>query len=85
MYDFEIYPTKNKKVMNFSVFGTQVTDLSAAPCTVFKAKTEKKCQKKLVDPQKSAFMSFETKTLKKYFFIVFFILALKTVDPQMLF
>ena len=71
MFDFEIYPTKNKKVMNFSVFGTKVTDLSAAPCTVFKAKTEKKCKKKLVDPQKSAFMSFETKTFKKIFLHIF--------------
>ena len=37
---------------------------------VFKAKTEKKFTK-LVDPQKSACMSFETKTVKKIFLHIF--------------
>ena len=31
MYDFELNPTKNKKVMYFSVFGTNLPDLSHAP------------------------------------------------------
>ena len=44
-----------------------------------KLKREKKNLKKFVDPQKGMFMSFETKTLKKYFCIFFFVLALKTV------
>ena len=52
--------------------------------TFFKAKTEKKIPKKLVDPQKSVFMSLETKTLNKIF-IHIFVLALKTVDAKMLF
>ena len=52
--------------------------------TVLKAKTEKKLLKKLYDSQKSAFMSFETKTFKKIFLHIF-VLALKTVDAQMLF
>ena len=34
-------------------------------CVYCLAKAETKCQKKLVEPPKSVFMSFETKTLKK--------------------
>ena len=37
-----------------------------------KIQNKKILKKKLFDPQNSAFMSFETKTLKKYFFIFFF-------------
>ena len=45
-------------------------------------------KKKFADPQKSPLMSFETKTLKQIFLHIFnfsFVLALKTVDAQMLF
>ena len=50
---------------------------------VYKAKAE---EKKLVDPQKSVFMSFETKTLKKNISSYFsFVLAFKKIDAQMLF
>ena len=60
---------------------------------ILKAKTEKKIRKKLINPQKKAFLSFEKKTVKKCFFIFFFcfsfliwfVLALKTIDAQMLF
>ena len=38
----------------------------------------------MVDPQKWAFLSFEIKTVKKKFHI-FFVLALKTIEAQMLF
>ena len=60
---------------------------------ILKAKTEKKIRKKLINPQKKAFLSFEKKTVKKCFFIFFFcfsfliwfFLALKTIEAQMLF
>ena len=56
---------------------------------VLKAKTDKQIKKKkLVDPQKRAFFSFEIKTVTKMFFILFFLLfyiALKTIESQMLF
>ena len=35
MYDFEVNPMKNKNVETCTVFGTKVTDLPAAPCTVY--------------------------------------------------
>ena len=44
---------------------------------------QKKGHTKLVDPQKSLFMSFETKTQKNILHI-FFVLALKRIDTQML-
>ena len=43
---------------------------------VLKAKTEKKF-KKLIDPQKRAFLSFEIKTIKKIFFIFCFCFSFK--------
>ena len=48
---------------------------------ILKAKTEKK----LVDPPKRAFLSFEIKTEKKFSPYFSFVLALKTIDTQMLF
>ena len=49
---------------------------------ILKAKTEKK----LVDPPKRAFLSFEIKTIKQKLYSYFsFVLALKTIDTQMLF
>ena len=49
---------------------------------VLKAKTEEKKLKKLVDPQKRAFLSFEIKTIKKYFFIFFFCFSFKNNRKQ---
>ena len=39
---------------------------------VLKANTEKNKNKKLVDPQKRAFLSFEIKTIKHFIFFIFF-------------
>ena len=50
---------------------------------VFKAKAEKFWTNKLVDHQKSALLSFETKLFFLQYFS--FVLALKTLDAQMLF
>ena len=54
---------------------------------VLKAKTEeeKNWRKKLVDPQKIAFLSFEIKTVKNCYSYFSFVLALKTIDAQKLF
>ena len=49
---------------------------------VLKDKTEKK-KKLLVDPQKSVFLSFKTKTAKKCSSYFSNVLALKTIDAQM--
>ena len=46
-----------------------------------KAKTERK--KKIVDPPKRAFLSFEIKTVKKCSSYFYFVLALKIIDSQM--
>ena len=50
---------------------------------VLKAKTEeeKNFKKKLVDPQKKAFLIFEIKTVKKNFFILFFCFSFKNNRP----
>ena len=53
---------------------------------VLKAKTKKKnLVKKLVYPQKRAFLSFEIKTLKQTFLHIFFCFSFKKIDAQMLF
>ena len=44
-------------------------------------KTEKNIEKKLVDPQKRAFLSFKIKTVKKNFSsYLSFVFALETID-----
>ena len=54
---------------------------------ILKAKTEeeKKMETKLVDPPKRAFLSFEIKTIKNLYSYFSFVLALETIDAQMLF
>ena len=69
----------------FSAFYKILTKTTFVRLLFLKLKQEKTIYKKLVDLQKSMFMSFETKTLKNSSSYFSFVLALKSIEAQMLF